>query len=138
VSDGIRPISDAIICILMILLSPVLAILFAGGIVIFGVKDLIGNAGKEEEVMAAVFSFNEREIQFKVDSLMSITEHMEKQIKALQEKSVQSRREHFAAMAMQGLLANSIMFSAEDTTERAVRHADALIEALESKPGSGE
>ena len=44
-----------------------------------------------------------------------------------------TKREYFAAMAMQGLLANK--FSHYQLAEKAVIHADALIKALnESQP----
>lgn len=48
-----------------------------------------------------------------------------------------TKRELFAAMAMQGLLAwdgdNAYKFSIEDFADCAVKHADAIITALERK-----
>jgi hypothetical protein len=45
-----------------------------------------------------------------------------------------TKREYFAALAMQGLLANSdIVVSIEEITKESVRYADSLLKTLESK-----
>lgn len=41
-----------------------------------------------------------------------------------------TKREHFAAIAMQGLLASNTPFAANRVAISAVKHADALIAAL--------
>lgn len=41
-----------------------------------------------------------------------------------------TKREYFAAVALQGLLAKGITFNATDTVETAVKCADSLIEKL--------
>jgi len=43
-----------------------------------------------------------------------------------------TKREYFAAMALQGFLAAS--WNHDGTAEKAVRHADLLLAALERKP----
>jgi hypothetical protein len=43
-----------------------------------------------------------------------------------------TKREYFAAMALQGFLAAS--WNNDDTADKAVRHADLLLAALERKP----
>lgn len=41
-----------------------------------------------------------------------------------------TKREHFAAIAMQGILSSKLQISPELVTDYAVEYADALIEAL--------
>jgi len=47
-----------------------------------------------------------------------------------------TKREYFAAMAMQGMLAsaNNTLFDYETIATHSVKHADALINALNDKP----
>jgi len=47
-----------------------------------------------------------------------------------------TNREYFAAMAMQGMLAsaNNTLFDYETIATHSVKHADALINALNDKP----
>jgi hypothetical protein len=45
-----------------------------------------------------------------------------------------TKREYFAAMAMQGIISDSTGLAFEEIAHDAVRFADALIAALERKP----